>query len=298
MDMLRSPLTPLGLLAVMILIAGCGDARPGEIVDSDPADGIATTVYRADGLVLESPEHGPQLCREVEESYPPQCSGPDVVGWDWDAVDGEESASGTTWGSYRVVGTWDAQRLALTLTEPAQDPPGDDSPDDDGELLSPCAPPEDGWAVVDPAKTTDETLAAATELARSRPGHAGVWLDQSINPAYTDDISDAERESALDDPTRLVLNVASTGDLEALEDALRVVWGGALCVSPAEHSIAELEEIQAAIEGPNIITANFSELDRVVEVDVYVPDQDLQNSLDERYGEGVVRLRPWLTPID
>jgi hypothetical protein len=48
------------------------------------------------------------------ESYPPQCSGPDILGWDWAAVDGEESASGVTWGAYAVQGTWDGERFTVT----------------------------------------------------------------------------------------------------------------------------------------------------------------------------------------
>jgi len=39
------------------------------------------------GLVLEAPGAGPPLCLSgVQESYPTRCSGPVVVGWDWDAV--------------------------------------------------------------------------------------------------------------------------------------------------------------------------------------------------------------------
>jgi hypothetical protein len=86
-------------------LAGCGDTAPNVSIGTNPGDRTAAPVYQADALVLESPEHGPQLCREVASSYPPQCGGPDVLGWNWGAVEGEESASGTTWGSYRVVGT-------------------------------------------------------------------------------------------------------------------------------------------------------------------------------------------------
>jgi hypothetical protein len=295
--MSRGTHAALCLLAAPVLAVACGDTEPSETVGSDPGDRTEAPVYQVDALVLESPEHRPQLCRDVATSYPPQCGGPDVVGWNWEAVEGEESASGTTWGSYRVVGTWDAQRLALTVTGLAEAAPDDDEPDDEGEFSSPCPPPKGGWAVVDPATTTNESLMAAVRLARSRPGHAGVWLDQSINPAYAVD-SDAEREFALNDPAKLVLNIASTGDLEALEAELRTEWGGALCVSPADHSLADLEDIRMAVEGPNVIAANFSEHDRVVVVDVYVPDEDMQNDLDEQYGPGVVELMPWLTPVD
>jgi hypothetical protein len=292
--MSRRAHTVLGLLALLVLAAGCGDAGSREVVGSGAGDRDAV-VYKVDAVVLQSPEHGPQLCREVATSYPPQCGGPDVFGWDWDAVEGEKAASGTTWGSYRVVGTWDPNRRALTTTAPAEAPP-DDEPDDEGAFASPCPPPDGGWAVVDPATTTDEALNAAVELARSHAEHAGSWVDQSINPAYADDVTDAENEFALNDPTKLVLNVATTGDLDALEAELRTVWGGALCVSPRQYSITELEEIRAAIEGPNVIAANFSEHEGVVVVAVYVPDDDMQRRLDEQHGRDAVELMPWLTP--
>lgn len=80
------------------------------------ACGAEPVTYAADAVaVLESPEHGPQLCAAVATSLPPRCEGPDVVGWDWSAVR-HESVRGTKWGWYRVAGTWDGSRL--TLTEP------------------------------------------------------------------------------------------------------------------------------------------------------------------------------------
>ncbi len=89
--------------------------------------------------MLESTEHGPQLCLGgIAASLPPQCGGPDIVGWSWDAVDAEEAANGTTWGSYRVVGTY--TDAVFSLTEPATSP--DPSLADDGfevDFSSPCS---------------------------------------------------------------------------------------------------------------------------------------------------------------
>ncbi|ROR90909.1 hypothetical protein [Nocardioides aurantiacus] len=68
------------------------------------------------GTVLESPEHGPQLCWAVMQSNPPQGRGPDITNWDWSKVTGHESVDGTTWGDLTVVGTYAAG--ALTLTRP------------------------------------------------------------------------------------------------------------------------------------------------------------------------------------
>src|SRR5829696_1122227 len=97
--------SPAVLASSVLLLGGCA-AQP-----ADPAAGGTATSggerYAVSATVLESPDHGPQLCSSVMESYPPQCGGggPDVVGFDW--AEGEESASGTTWGAFRVVGTWD-----------------------------------------------------------------------------------------------------------------------------------------------------------------------------------------------
>lgn len=65
------------------------------------------------------------------ESYPPQCSGPEIIGWDWTAVDNSESANGVTWGTYAVQGTWDG--AAFSITRPPiplalYDPPADIDP--------------------------------------------------------------------------------------------------------------------------------------------------------------------------
>jgi len=118
----RSTVRIVALALTLALLAACGGGD--EVVTSDdprpsnpaPAD----QRYTATATVLESPEHGPQLCSGVRDSYPPQCGGPDIVGWDWDDVPAKESANGTTWGAYTVVGTWDG--TTLTLTEPPTEP--------------------------------------------------------------------------------------------------------------------------------------------------------------------------------
>ena len=60
------------------------------------------------GTVIESPAHGPELCLGVMLlSLPPQGGGPPIANWDWSAVTGYKRMSGTTWGTYEVVGTND-----------------------------------------------------------------------------------------------------------------------------------------------------------------------------------------------
>lgn len=135
--------------AALLLLAGCATAAPdtpGASSVPPPADTIAApgrVVGQA--TVLQKDGEAPQLCLgAVAESYPPQCSGPEIAGWDWQTVDGEESASGVTWGAYAVTGTWDgtvfttesAVMLALydpmPLVDPLTDPANaGDTPDDE-----------------------------------------------------------------------------------------------------------------------------------------------------------------------
>lgn len=276
----------------LTLVAACGDAvAPRSGGGSTGSDG---TTYKGTGTVLESDEHGPQLCLGgVAESYPPQCSGPDIVGWDWGAVDGAESANGTTWGSYTVIGTYDGQRF--TLTEPAQ-PPEDPPPLDDDMFATPCDAPAGGWAVVDEATATDAAMQEALALAAAEPDYVGAWVDQSINPAAGATGEDAEL--AMNDPTKLVLNVMFTGDLERHEADLRAVWGGALCVSAAERTEAELLSILHDVTSlDDTLGGSPDARTGAVQVQVIV-DDGLQQWLDEQYGPGVVVVHAALQPVD
>ncbi len=167
--------------ASVLLLCGCATTAPAAPDRPDtpgsvpaPSDAIAApgTVV-GQGTVLQKDDEEAQLCLgAVAESYPPQCSGPEIVGWDWDAVDGEESASGVTWGAYAVTGTWDgtvftsesAVMLALYDPMPVVDPLTDpanagDTPEDEliaiQEDLTATAPvevltsvPENGYLFV------------------------------------------------------------------------------------------------------------------------------------------------------
>jgi hypothetical protein len=106
-------------LAALTLLAACGqgvtDDEPSPTGDVDPGGSVTDddTVYRGALTVLDDGEQGPQLCGAVMESYPPQCGGPDVAGWDWDAV-AHEDAQGVRWGDYLVTGTFDGETFTLT----------------------------------------------------------------------------------------------------------------------------------------------------------------------------------------
>jgi hypothetical protein len=245
--------------------------------------------------VLESRQHGPQLCAVVAESMPPQCGGPDVAGWDWGAVN-HQAANGTTWGSYLLTGRWDEAAKRFTLTEPAlngdQVPNSARPPVPAEHFASTCPTPAGGWRPVEPAKATESTMQQALTLAEADPQFAGAWLDQGYLPA-------SFSESMANDPGRLVLNFRFTGDLARHEQQIRAVWGGALCLSPANRTLAELEHVLQEITADRQnLRGSVDEVTGVVQITVTVATSAAQAALDQRYGPGVVVLTGWLKPID
>jgi hypothetical protein len=288
-----------------VSIAGCGPS-PGTAEAPSPV--AAETVvddrnlvaedyagrYRARATVLESELHGPQLCHAVAETMAPQCGGPDVLGWDWSAVPAE-SFSGTTWGDYELVGTF--ADGAFTLTEPAvpYDPRASQgpSPAEEGRLASPCPEPAGGWAPTDPLRTTQEALNEAQELASGSPGVGGVWIDRQgrrPEPMVEEDLTYLLTS---------VLNVSTTGDVAELDAALRGVWGGALCVSVAPRSEAELMAVVEALPDiPGRLNWGPDSLAGIVDVQVVRGTQEQQQALDAQFGAGLVHLSGALEPID
>jgi hypothetical protein len=92
---------------------GFGAPDPAALADhlAPAADGEVI----GQGTVLQGGDAPPAFCLGgVMESYPPQCSGPPIVNWDWDLAGGFESASGVTWGAYAVTGTWDGTAFTRT----------------------------------------------------------------------------------------------------------------------------------------------------------------------------------------
>ena len=124
-------------MVAVLLLSGCGAvAAPGGDADGGPLPPASDELI-GQGMVI-SDEDGPaMLCLGgVMESYPPQCSGPEVIGWDWTAAEHSESSGGVTWGTYAVHGTWDG--AAFTVTRPPislalYDPPANIDPRTDPE---------------------------------------------------------------------------------------------------------------------------------------------------------------------
>jgi hypothetical protein len=260
--------------------APAGSASTGMPTAMPAADGEVTT----HGLVTVLDDgDGPELCHMVAQSLPPQCEGVPMADWSWEAHPEHEERSGVRWGSYALTGTFDGTTFAVTGAVPAA---LYDAAADEPEPLpgTPCEAPAGGWGVVDAAKATAVAMEATFTEATRLPGFAGAWMDQSLDPSPTND------------PTKVIVNVAVTRDVEGAEATLRETWGGALCVSPARYTEAELNEISLELQRlPGVLTTSAA--DDVVRAEVVHDDGSLQAWADEEYGEGRVRVTSALQPV-
>lgn len=300
------------------LLAGCATAQPGAPSGSaDPTTAPSTPVPSAPGApsaagllttghpvtVLDDGD-GAELCLGgVATSLPPQCGGPKLVGWDWREHDSAyESQNGVRWGEFVVAGAYDAENEEFTageVTPAAEYDPPDEVEPPSPDFVTPCAEPEGGWRVIDESLVSPEAMQAAFERAQTLDGYGVAWMDQSPNPASERELTDPEVESLLNDPALTIVNVAVTHDLPAAEAALREVWSGMLCVSQAERTEAELVAIQQELHEDatgDILSTGIAGADLVLEISVVFDDGTLQDELDARYGEGVVRVHSALAP--
>ncbi|MBS2938962.1 hypothetical protein KDN32_14575 [Nocardioides sp. J2M5] len=300
-------------LVLTAALAGCGeqttasreDAAAPEVPAASPTAMLpADGPVRAVATVLDDGD-GPELCLGgVAMSLPPQCSGPSVAGWEWDAHPDHESAGGVRWGEYTMTGAWDG--TTFTPTDVRASEPGDVPSEDVGALFaSRCAEPEGGWVPVDPATTTDQALSAAHRVAEKLPGYAISWHDQTINPMWEASQrldggeGSLEVELAMNDPRYTVLNVGVTDDVAAAEAAVREVWGGPLCVSDFANTEARLREVSEDVADlPGLLTRGYGSISNTVEVGVVLDDGSIQAWADEEYGEGVVTVTSALVPAE
>lgn len=203
------PTLAVPLLAA-VLLAGCGSptvqdwaaatTRPPH-TSSGPtiappvrAVPAATGPVTGQGTVIQTPNGTPELCLgAVMESYPPQCSGVPLVGWDWTRAGSHEQATFegrvTRWGTYAVTGTFDGLTMTVTGSVPLAlyDPVAPPSP-------RPSAPPSlspQQWDAVRAGLQVAPGL-----LTLDRPGDTGPvqllvvhddgsiqsWADASFGP--------------------------------------------------------------------------------------------------------------------
>ena len=188
-------------------------SSPQPTAPATAAPGGSVTEFETIAMVLESSEHGPQLCFSALESLPPQCgAGVALTSWTWDLIDVEQTQSGTTWvDSIYVAGTYDAGARTFAVTEVRLPTDADRQrlvvfPVPDYSVA--CPEPAGGW----PARRQEWPA----EQVAAIPGYAGAWVDES----------------------QQVMTVKFTGDLESARTAVAEVYSGAVCVLPATFDAA------------------------------------------------------------
>jgi hypothetical protein len=307
-------LVPAAALLVVLVSAACGSGEPGAVggstgvVDDAPPPPTVPApdreqLYEADGIVLEDSSHGPELCLGgIALSLPPQCGGVPLAGWDWEAVDGEQSESGTTWGEFHLVGTYDDGALTVTEVGPAEPDAVDAATGTVRSFATPCPEPGGGWPAVEPGVMSDESFAAGAGIAQARPDHVALWVDY---PGLTpEEVDQAMVEGT---PVVKVMNVVVTGDVAETEEAIREAWLGPVCV--VQHEGPTQKELQATRTeaerfvreelGLEMTWSQEGDVGLAAEIGVVIDvDGAGQAALDARYGPGMVKLFPGLTPVD
>ena len=182
-------------LAALLVLAACGQGSGDGGTYGDGADPAAdgsqsdtqsdaqsgdAVVYQGALTVLQGVERdAAELCGAVAESYPPQCGGLPVSGWDWDAVEHDE-AEGVRWGSYLVTGTFDGKSFVLT-EDPVPTAEIDMADYPDLQYQEP--------EIGDPAEdlSTAELQSIADEITAEFPRYVyGGWADDQNGVAIID----------------------------------------------------------------------------------------------------------------
>jgi hypothetical protein len=279
-----------------VVLAACGSTDPAATPGTEATRGSRSTPetrspdtpYEVTATVLDDGD-GPVLCAGgVLTSLPPQCGGPPVAPWDWDATTGYQDLGGVRWGGYRLVGTWDGTTFALTEPpelQPSTLPRGEE---EDVDFTPPCPEPDHGWPTG--SSTTFEEWQAFIGAAQETDDLSAFWF---------------HRRGPGNDPNRDVAVVAYTGDVDAHRDSLEEIWSGPLCVVRFERSRDELQDVQRELSDPATTSAlglhafasSVDEVHQKVVLDVLVDEPEAQAALDARYGEGLIVLRPALTPV-
>ena len=268
-----------------------------EIVETTPLPQPTGSVepneaprYEGNGLVLDEPKRDSVLCvGGIATSLPPQCAGIPIVGWDWDAVDGEQTQLGTTWGSYHVTGTYDGETFGLLEVGPTEPEPSEGGDPVD----TPCPEPAGGWTSTDIAKAGDADMRALMRAMIDEADFAGFWIDYVGDPS-----SEIEVE-----PGGIIANVAFTTDPDLHLDEIRRLWGGPLCLVRQERTYDELRRIQRELDqdgaralGLEMTGSAVDVQTNVVQLGVVVATPEGLAAVQQRYGDAVV-LAPELEPV-
>ncbi len=126
------------------------------------------------------------------------------------------------------------------------------------------------------------------------PDYADSYVDTSRDDRSPEEM-DQDALAGEEDVSLWVINVRVTGDPAEAEAVLRETWGGGLCVSQAQHTDKELEEIQMAMSDLPGFSGSGRGQDRV-DVTVTYDDGSIQAWVDHEFGAGIVRVSSALVP--
>jgi hypothetical protein len=177
---MRTRMTVLVLAAGTFALAGCA-TEASQATTRDTSEELTASAT----VLQRSVDEQAMLCLGmINQSLPPQCSGPILPEWDWSTVSDEETAVGVTWGEYQVVGTWDG--ITFTLTRPpvpapprntAASPPPADNPADQATVSRALSDYNDTW------NTRDDLLYTGESNGRAE---IGVIFDDGTIQAEAD----------------------------------------------------------------------------------------------------------------
>jgi hypothetical protein len=170
---MRIPASLLAALTTLVLAGtACGgdsdevalDPATGAPSPSEPSTPVPNGPVTTRDLATVMDTGVPELCLgPIAESYPPQCGGPRLTGWDWETL-GQgmfEQEGDVRWGTYLVTGTWDGTSMS----------PSDAIP---GALYDRAMPSETPTPAADKPLTDQQLEAIAEELRDLVPGYLGA----------------------------------------------------------------------------------------------------------------------------
>ncbi|MEO7420959.1 MAG: hypothetical protein ABIU87_01025 [Ornithinibacter sp.] len=188
---MRLPAVPI--VCAALLLAACGSQTPqpgaddaGATPTGPTSTALPETVPAAQGpvtgqgTVIEAADRTPELCLgPIRESYPPQCEGVPLSGWDWGSAGvHEEAGTGaavTRWGTYAVTGTFDGITLTVTRSVPLAL----------YDALAPASP-----RPVAPPTFSEEQWTAVESRSREFPGVLSVDRADPAGPVHVTVIHD------------------------------------------------------------------------------------------------------------
>lgn len=256
-------------LVVVLITASCG---------SDVVHSQGPQEYEGTGRILEDGGHGPELCLGgmVMTSDPVQCRGLQLVGWDWGAVEGEESRMGTTTIGAHVRGTLAGN--VFRLTAPPR-PPGKTVTLDDGPGDGGFSPACDNPSVVDRSHGFREWEGTGVF---SLPARVASWIN--------------EVEGGM-----VASVVMRPGHGDEAERVVRERYLGRLCVverdQPTSAELAQVQERLMDVVGQMVWLGYPDERRGVVRALITYVDDATRGKVEQAFGRGRVELIGALTPV-